>query len=228
MKLMKLILFVLTWSHVSAAQYIQIDSTEVIKVNLSWRNHNRIGIVGERIKKAFYSSSLVCVEVEEETGQIFIQAVKPDCPSTSISIVSDSGVVQDLEVSFSDISSEIILLEHPSEIWESKNCNIHPLKSSAIAYLVENLIKDTIPDGYKSIEDNDHPVPLHNGLELRRTSRLVSDEQIVFVYRLKNVSCKDNSVTECQVNILDGDWVFLDRYRLKPQECALVLIGCAR
>ena len=222
----------ISFSETFAAQYISMDATAVKTVNLSARNHNRIGMVGDRIKKAFFRSSNITVDVEEETGQIFIQSARPNCPTTTLSVVSASGVVQDLELVFCDISSEIVLLQPVSIVQETgtlvENCVPTSLENSSITYLVEQFIKGFVPEGYTSVEDNDSPVSISEGLKLQRVCRLISDEQIVFVHRLQNVSHSLKNITECQVNVLDGDWVFLDRYKLKKNECALVLIGCMR
>jgi hypothetical protein len=85
-----------------------------------------------------------------------------------------------------------------------------------------------VPEGYVSIEDIDDFPTSYCGLKQQRVGRLVSDKQIVFVYRIENTSKKLKTIKECQINTLDGDWVFLDRHRLNPNEGALALIGCFR
>jgi len=219
-------------SQIMAAQYITMNTTEVIKVNLSSRNHNRIGMVGDRIKKAFFRNNNITVDVEEVTGQIFIQSARPNCPETTLSVVSVSGLVQDLELCFCDIPSEIVLLQpvfegdFPEQI---DSCSFaSSLDSSSITDLVESIIKGNVPEGYCSYDESGQPVPICGGLKMQRVSRFVNESQIVFVYRLQNPSNDTKQVTECKVNILDGDWVFMDRYQLKANECALVLIGCLR
>lgn len=226
-------LFVLAFGNLVAAQYIPMDPTVVISVNLSSRNHNRIGIVGDRIKKAVFKSSNISVDVEESCGQIFVQTVRPNCPDTTLSIVSSSGCIQELELCFSECSSEIVLLQpileeevcDKTSVWVS-SCG--DIEGSSIADLVEGIIRGLVPEGYMSVDDQDLPFPVRKDLKLQRVSRLVSNEQIVFVYKLHNTSQCNKCVKECQINVLDGDWVFLDRYNLKPNECALVLIGCVR
>ncbi len=217
-----------------SAQYIPMDPTAVISVNLSSNHHNRIGIIGDRIKKAFFRNSNLSVDVEEDSGQLFVQAMKPHCPNTTLSLVSTSGVVQDLELCFFDGSSEIVLLQPVlREIDDSmdgvRTCNsVCEALDDPLTNLVDGVIKGIIPDGYTLFEDQDSPVKICKELKMQRISRLVGDKQIVFFYRLQNISKKSKCVTECQVNILDGDWVFLDRYKLNPDECAIVLIGCLR
>jgi hypothetical protein len=102
------------------------------------------------------------------------------------------------------------------------------LDDQSLNSLVGDFLKGVIPEGYLSIEDQDQPVKICRGLQMQRLSRLVNESQIVFVYRLQNTSNNCKTVTECQVNVLDGDWVFLDRYTLKPEEFSIVLIGCMR
>ena len=95
----------------SAAQSIIMDPTVVVPVELSSQNHNRISIAGDRIKKAIFRSSNISVDVEEDSGQIFVQATRPNCPNTTLSVVSASGIVQDMELRFVDGSSQIVFLQ---------------------------------------------------------------------------------------------------------------------
>lgn len=223
-------LFTFISSCLVAAQYIPMDPTEVMTANLSSKNHNRIGIVGDRISRAFFRSSNISVEVEETTGQLFVQAIRPNCPATTLSIVSCTGVVQELELCFSESPSEIILLQPTIDISEVCRNNLDPssLGNSSLTELVDNFLKGTVPTGYTTVEDPDEPFCIRQGLKMQRLARLVNSEQIVFIYRLNNVSKKSKYISECQVNVVDGDWVFLDRNKLNPDECAIVLIGCMR
>jgi hypothetical protein len=223
----KLSFFLLCASSLSGAQYCLMDSTEVISVHLSSTNHNRIGIVGDRIKKAFFKGCNISVDVEDNSGQIFIQSLRHDCPNTTLSIVSCAGLLQDLDLQFSDQPSEIVLLQPSSlEEWPQEECTT--ADTSDLTSIVEGFLKGDIPEGYTSYEDSDAPITIKKCLKLQRFSRMVSDKQIVFAFRLHNESSEKQSIRECQVNVLEGDWVFVDRYVLRPNECALVLIGCYR
>jgi len=217
---------------VMAAQYIQMDQTAVLSVNLSASHHNRIGIIGDRIKKAYFKGSNISVDVEECNGQIFIQTTRHNCPKTTLSIVTANGKVQDLELCFTEGSSEIILLQ-PATMEEmdalpNSGDICTNLGDSELTDLVAGVLKGDIPEGYTSYEDKDTPTKIKKCLAIQRLSRLVNERQIVFIYRLHNESSSVKYVTECLVNVLDGDWVFLDRYKLNPDESALVLIGCFR
>lgn len=215
---------------INSAQYVSMDATEVISVQLSSSNHNRIGIVGDRIKKAFFKSTNITVDVEESTGQLFIQSIKQDCPPTTLSVITTSGIVQELELCFSECPSSIVLLQSDLECAETSNKYTCPdvVDSAGITQFVESFLKGSIPEGYTSVEDEEGSSTIHNCIKLQRVSRLISNQQIIFVYRMQNTSSKPKNVQECQVNVLDGDWVFIDRYKLNPHECGLVLIGCVR
>ena len=220
----------------TAAQYITMDPTTVLSVQLSSQNHNRIGIVGDRIKKAFFKGSNISVDMEEGSGQLFIQAMRSNCPSTTLSIISASGIVQELELCFAESSSEIVLLQPNIKGYEipdltlvqmESSCQV-PLEGSSLTNLIDHFLKGIVPEGYTSIEDEGCSPVIHDWLKLQRVSRLVSEQQIIFVYRMQNTSSKKKCVNECQVNIIDGDWVFMDRYQLNSHESGLVLIGCVR
>ena len=212
-----------------SAHFCEMNPTEVIPVCLSSCNHNRIGIIGDRIKKVFFRGTDISVDVEENSGQIFVQALRADCPNTTLSIVTCSGYLQDLELSFIDKSSEIVLLQPQNTSWiESQQEVCENADESDLTSIVEGFLKGEIPEGYVSFEDCNSPVQIKKRLKLKRFSRIVSDKQIVFAFRIYNESSELQSIRECEVNVLDGDWVFIDRYRLRPNECALVLIGCYR
>lgn len=212
--------------HSFAVQYVPQDSTQVINVSLSHSHHNRIGIIDDRIKRVFFKNNNISLEIEEITGQIFVQALRVPCPNTTISIVSSSGDIQELELSFIDSPSEVILLTKSLPCQEI--CLNDKVDDSFFSSIVNGFLNGQLPDGYQSIDDPEKPLMVKEGLKLQRLNRLVNQEQIIFVYRLTNVSKRPKRIVECEVNILDGDWVFLDRYDLKPQETALVLIGCLR
>lgn len=223
---------ILAIGQASGAQYIAMDPHSVIPVTLSSNNHNRIGICGDRVKKAYFKSGNISVDVEEDSGQLFIQSLRMNCPDTTLSVVSNSGTIQDLKLHFADICSEIVLLQPAGTLANSTEVSngtvVNVLEQDSLAALVNGFVSGVLPEGYLSIEDQDKPFKTRCGLKMQRLSRLVNKELIVFVYRVENPSCKVIKVTECKVNVLDGDWVFLDRYELKPRECGLVLIGCLR
>jgi TraK protein len=221
-------------SKLTGIQYVRMNSTEVVSVQLSSIHHNRVGIIGDRIKKAFFKSSHISVDVEEGSGQLFIQAMRPNCPPTTLSIISASDVIQEIELNFSECPTEIVLLqpvEYDREILcfeESEYVCRQALESDALTELVNGFLKGVIPEGYTTVEDENSAPVMCDCIKLKRISRLVSENQIVFVYRMQNISSRKKCVKECQVNVLDGDWVFVDRHQLDPHECGLVLIGCTR
>jgi hypothetical protein len=211
-----------------AVQYVVMDPTSVIPVELSSQNHNRIGIVGDRVKKAFFKASEISVDIEEGTGQLFVQTIKAFPTTTTLSVVSASGEVQELELIFRSGSSEIILLQpkDPVSLSPSLMMTVDSLEKDSIQQVVTHVLQGTVPEGYETFDDPDPAPEIIRGLKVERIARLVGDKQIVFIYRAQNTCKKEICVTECQVNVLDGDWVFLDRSRLQPEECTIVLIGC--
>ena len=167
----------------------------------------------------------MAVKVEEETGQLFVQSVRSDCQLATLSLITASGLTQELELHFREGPAEIIFLKpmQQEEIMLSVDGD-----EASLERVVSCILQGEVPEGYQSIEDWDQNPPVCKGLKFQRISRLLSDEQIVFVYALQNVARCSKAVKECQVNILDGDWVFLDRYVLYPCETALLMIGCFR
>ena len=69
---------------------------------------------------------------------------------------------------------------------------------------------------------------LRAGLKMSLLSSCLGNEQNLFLYKLQNLSNQNECVTECEVNLLQGDWIILQSHHLKPFASGLVLIGLRR
>ncbi len=140
-----------------AAQNIELDSTNLLKCTLSSRHHNRVFVDGQRIKKVIYPEGDISIRMEEDSGQIFVQAMVDEPSETTVTIITNCGVVQDLELSFSDKASEILILREKAE---EKSCDFSGViamdcgdEVNAIQDAIEKMITGKIPEEYIPVED---------------------------------------------------------------------------
>ncbi len=81
-------------------------------ISISKSSHDQNG----RIKKVIASENeRLSIQMEEITGQVFIYARDTNPKETSISIVSDTGVIQDIQIHFLERTPEVVILQDPEE-----------------------------------------------------------------------------------------------------------------
>lgn len=89
---------ILSAASLSAAIYHPIDTTQTLRCCFSISQHNRVLIDKGRIKKIIFPEEKLHVRMEETSGQVFIQAKTSLQERVVVSIISQTGIVQDVEI----------------------------------------------------------------------------------------------------------------------------------
>jgi hypothetical protein len=92
----------------------KLDSYHPLKVGFSTRGFNRIVIKEGRVKRIIAPEGLLEIHLEETTGQAFVAFTRLLQKPIVLSVITDQGNVQDLEITPSDVTSEVVLLSDPS------------------------------------------------------------------------------------------------------------------
>ena len=127
-----------------------IDDTQKLKVTLSAKDTNRITIDNSRIA-VFGVEELMAIQFDEENGQCFVKAkTNPGHPVT-LTLITEEGETQDLEVTFADVPSELVrlhslkkALKPLSEVVGDDEENGH---AEAIE-LMKQLVRQQVPKGF--------------------------------------------------------------------------------
>lgn len=214
----------------NAAQELRIDTTVLLRSTLSSRHHNRISFENKRIRKVFYPEGAILIRIEEDSGQIFVQALIDQPPVTTISLVTNDGIIQDLELSFSDKSSEILILKESKGECCQEGVTICSYcvfqdKQMRIQDVVDQVLAGYAPEEYLSMDDNGDSFCIKKGIILRRSSVLIGPLDTVYIMTVENRSYRCQRLQECELNVLGGEWVYLDKPILNSGEKALVMIG---
>lgn len=235
MKILKNIFLLVFYSSMAtgslnAALYQELDPTNLIRCNLSSRHHNRICIEQKKIKKFLYQEGEILIQLDEHSGQLFVQPMvsTPNC--TTLSIIISDGTVQDLELTFSEKSSEILILQ-PAPIEEciyeevSFECTPDEIRLEAIQSALRCINSGIVTDEYDIVLTEKCFFDKRNRLLMTSKSSLISASYTIYLVIVENGSRLPKSISEQGVNFLCGEWVWLEKTCLRRGERSLALIG---
>lgn len=229
MKFIHFCLLSLAFTSIEAAQIIEIDSTNLLRCTFSSRHHNRIAVEDQRIKKIIYPEGDISIRMEEESGQAFVQAMVDNPSVTTVSIVTSEGIVQDLELSFTDKESEILILK--GNLVEEGMC-LDSLSSidcgaeiDSIQNAIEGILSGSLPEEYIPVEDREICCRIRRYVTLKSLIRLVGPLYTIHVLILENNGRRKECIHEREINCIAGEWVFLEKNELGRSDKALAFIG---
>lgn len=222
-----LILLLLTVP-LQAAIFHEIDTTMTLCCTFSSKQHNRILVDGGRIKKVIFPDDKVFVRMEEVSGQCFIQPKSPLIDSTLISIVNQDGQIQDIEITFSDCSSEVVVLHAPCfkpeiiyELSDTPCCYCDDSLNSQI----EALLKGEIPCGYRSVPSKKCILKPRFGISVKLIARLEGFSDSLLLYEVTNTSWWKRRFTEQEITCSGVNWAYLEKNCLKSKETILGVVS---
>lgn len=167
-----------------------IDDTQKLKVTLSAKDTNRITIDNSRIAQVFGVEELMAIQFDEENGQCFVKAkTNPGHPVT-LTLITEEGETQDVEVTFSDVPSEVIRLH-------SLKKDLKPLSDvlgdddgsghAEAIELIKQLVRQQIPKGFAVMELSDPAEQvLRAGGTVRYLKRLTGRGWEIWLGSIKN------------------------------------------
>lgn len=87
-----------------------MNDLKPLKVSFSQRDTNRVTIENGRIAKVFGTEELMAIQFDEENGQCFVKAKSHPGHPVTLTVITESGETQDLEITFKDVASEVVVL----------------------------------------------------------------------------------------------------------------------
>lgn len=201
-----------------ATIFHDIDTTVLIKCTFSSRHHNRIALDRGTIVKAFYTGTDVSTELDEESGQLFIRPLRIDVKPITISIITENGLVQDLEIDFEDQSSEILILKLPDE----SNADLQGCKDGSNPHdfveILEKILSGSVPEGYTSYEMDCNYQLIKKGVVTRKIAKFVGPTNTLYLWEIKNNSLLKKQLCETEFTSEGILWVYLAKNCLNRQE----------
>lgn len=209
-----------SYGHVTA----DIDDIQKVKVTLSAKDTNRITIDNSRIAQVFGVEELMAIQFDEENGQCFVKAkTNPGYPVT-LTLITEEGETQDVEVTFADVPSEVVRLHSLkkelkplSEVVGDDDGSDH---AEAIE-LMKQLVRQQIPKGF-SVMDLTDPKDraLRNGCTLQLLKRLTGRGWEILIRSVKNPTESIIRIKESALANEQDVAVYLSQGELHPGQAA--------
>lgn len=213
--------------NLSAVTYYAINTTSPLHCYLSSTFQNRLMIENGRIKKVVSTEcERLSIQIEELTGQAFIYARDPSVKETSISVVSDTGVIQDIHICFIERMPEVVVLQDLEQT-EDLSCDLPEEQAEQADVLdkVEEILAGNIPASY-------HPLPLipikwipKKGIELELKSILEGPVDTLYIYQATNRLKDPQTILECELVCKGCAWVYLESNTLSHKQNILSIIA---
>lgn len=138
---------------VLAIQKRTLDGAIKAKVNISAHDFNRIAVIGDRIENIFGKKQKFHIEVDENQGQIFLGVKDPSIKEISLTIVTESGLTQDILMKVKDIPAETILFSsEENSLQESPRLTSLQERKH---HLMKGMLKETITNDYIALSANE-------------------------------------------------------------------------
>jgi hypothetical protein len=178
-----------------------------------------------RIKKVIASDNeRLCIQMEEISGQAFVYARDANSKETAISVVTDTGIIQDIQLSFQDKPPEVVVLKDATLEKEEK-CE----KSQNPALLcVQAIMSGNVPCGYTPCSMGKGKWYPKKDIALEPIMKLEGTDDFLYVYRATNLLKQSHTLIECELECKGSRWIFLESNILKPKQTILSVISVAK
>jgi hypothetical protein len=205
-----------------------IDDTQKLSVRLSIKDTNRITIDNSRIAQVFGIEELMAIQFDEENGQCFVKAKSNPGYPVTLTLITEEGETQDLEITFADVPSEVVRLHSIKKdlrplsdvVDDSGELNHHHAVE-----LIKQLVRNQIPKGFTVMELSDPSDRiLGNGCTVRYIKRLTGVGWDVYVGSVKNPSRSLVGLKESVVAEEPDVAVYLSQLELHEGQSATCVI----
>jgi TraK protein len=202
----------------SGAIFQDIDTTTPLKCIFSCIHQNRIAVDNGRIEKVIFTDDSIAVRMEDESGQIFVCSIRPTFRETVLSIVTDEGKVQDIEIRFEDRPSEVVILQEPDS--ETK-CYTY----QGIGSILNKILSGQTPIGYICLKGNIQQQCIGRGIILDTIASFEGCEETVKLIRILNKKRCSNRLFEIDFCSPETQWVYLVKDTLSPFEETIAIVS---
>ncbi|MDB2613574.1 type-F conjugative transfer system secretin TraK [Chlamydiales bacterium] len=198
-----------------------IDTDFVLPVEMSSIHQNRIYIKRGKIIDVIFPEGQLEVTLDRKIGQVFVYSLVDFPKPTTISIVTEKGVVQDISIVFCDKEAEIISLIFP-EI----RCS--PKKYTPVdgrAEIAKAIISGHLPKGFGVFKVEKRPICIKGNVFATPINELVGVNESIYLYVVENGSRWENSISESDFCLNGLNWVYIEKASLKGKEKTLAIVS---
>lgn len=204
-----------------------LDTTSILPCTFSAAFQNRIMFRDGKIEKIIaQDEEQLSIFIEELSGQAFISRMDEDLENTALSVVLESGDVQDVLVHFVERSPEIVILENPGALSEDP-IEKTSSQQSIILSRITDIIAGNTPEGYRATPVQRVLQKIKKGFVLESLERFEGDTDVLYLYQLQNTTTRRGTISETELQCDGARWVFLESNSLAPKQkiFAVICVG---
>lgn len=211
---------------ISAAILSGIDTTVPLKCTFSSSHPNRIMVEKDEVEKIIHAEpEIIQILIEEKVGQAFVVARETIRKPITLSVITASGYVQDIEATFEEKPSELVILfkEDPEVVVEEKECNSDAFYMQSV---IDTILSNQIPIGFKTlIFDSKTGWGSIRKLQIFEINRYENDNEVLRVFRISNCSRRTHTIYENELCFQGSSWVFLETNTLQPKQTIIGIVS---
>lgn len=211
-----------------ATIYVPIDSTSLSRVELSKHFQNRISLDCGRITQIVHPGCDIDINLDDEIGHVFVYPLTNYPKPTSLTVISDKGQVQDLELNFVDKPGEIVILETLQKVFDEEVEEGEIITTSHPDYykmVVESVLENRVPEGFLASDVPKKCRNIRKGVQAVLVSRLISCEETIYIWRIENCTPIKQKIQEKDLTFQKARWKYLDSLLLQKHGYTTAIVG---
>lgn len=222
-----LILLIL-FSSVEALVEEQINEKKPISIHFSITSHNRISVERGGVEKIFGDESSFNIAIDRATGNAFVNLTRPILEPLTLTVVTRSGLIQDLSITSGEKPSEhLILKEVDEDRMETSSISSNAHKPTVD--FLNRILEGKIPIGYgeRPLEEDD-VLKLPHPLSASAITAFEGPFEHIVVYKIKNRGKGSIVMNADTIKTAQTSWVFLSSNELNAKKALLCIIAISK
>lgn len=206
--------------------FFDIDTTQTLFCTFSNKFQNRILVENGKVQKVISSDDeKLSIFIEEISGQAFILARESDPEETTLSVITNEGIIQDIQIAFSDKSSEVIVL-NGEEIFRAEEPKVET--KGNFMEIVSEILLGNIPEGYFACQIQCQQWKPKKGITLDLIAKLEGAVDDLYLYRICNRTKSLCELMECELQFSGCRWIFLETNSINPKQDVIGIISVGK
>lgn len=202
----------------------KIDEKKPINVAFSKASHNRISIERGNVEKIFGDETYFSIHIDRTTGNAFVNVLRDISEPIALTVVTSTGLIQDLAVTSADKASEHLILTEEEEedelIETTSNSHGHTIE------FLNQILEGKSPLGYaqRALAEQDI-IQLPKPLDAAAIKAFEGAFEEVLVYRIRNTGKNPIIIDSESLKKDRASWIFLNAHELNAKEQAVCIIS---
>ena len=220
------LLFSILFLEAHASPSWTINDKKLLTIVFSSEHHNRIVIEEGRVEKVIYPLGYLDVEIEPICGSAYISSNMQTPETVTISLITENGLCQDVQLSFTNKHSEILVLSEKDSLtlgFDKSGTASHPVKDT-----VKSILEGCTPKGYYFRNFERKVLNAFKGVKKELVSILEGETDRVYVFRYYNNTKNVCELSEKDLIEYGTKWVYLGSRVLLPKEGSVAIVGIVK